>query len=83
MVKPFSRPSINLGGPKREWKYIEAQYVEVGDLVGDRGKVGNVETYLGYMDPANLYETIISTPKGVFVFKATDVLYVFAEVSNG
>ncbi len=41
--KPFSRPSINLGGgPKKDWLEVEAQRVSVGDIVRGWGLVTDV-----------------------------------------
>jgi hypothetical protein len=79
---PFKRPSIDLGGPKRKWQDIEAQYLEPRDLVREYGPVKTVKSYV-LQDPLN-YITEISFVGGDTVkFYSTDKLHAFAEVSNG
>lgn len=40
--KPFQRPGINLGGPKKEWHTVQAGQIEVEDLIKGRGLVQDV-----------------------------------------
>lgn len=39
---PHQRPSIDLGSPRKVWQEIQAQHVEVEDLVVDMGTVRKV-----------------------------------------
>lgn len=54
MVKPFSRPSVNLGGAKKEWREVEARTLLVGDLVMSLGLITSVVAE----DPANFDDIV-------------------------
>jgi hypothetical protein len=47
MPKPFQRPSIDLGGPKKEWLEVPASMVRWGDIVVDHGRVVAIQTESG------------------------------------
>lgn len=51
LPKPFSRPSINLGGPpeKREWHHTPTSAIAADDIVSGKGKVVKVESYDSYV----------------------------------
>lgn len=40
--RQFSRPSINLGGPKKDWQEVEVQKLSIGDNVRGWGVVENI-----------------------------------------
>jgi hypothetical protein len=86
MVKPFSRPSINIGKVTRKWQDIEAQNLEVGDLVPDLGKIE--KTYTFWHDEDEQFYTIAVFKETAEElsrarWKATDTVHAFSEVSNG
>lgn len=54
MVKPFSRPSVDLGGAKKEWREVEARTLLVGDLVMGLGLI----TRVAAEDPASFDDIV-------------------------
>jgi hypothetical protein len=68
----FSRPSIDLGAKKREWREVPVNTIRVGDMVIDMGKIESVELFRvqgGFLEP-NLQVRITNISKEIFAFDA-------------
>lgn len=61
--KPFSRPSIDLGGEKREWRTVPWDDIYPGDLVADEGLVESRED-IGDVMYHKTARSQKATPKG-------------------
>jgi hypothetical protein len=86
--KPFKRPGIELSsGRKKEWREVEAQHIEVGDVVRDRGAVEKAETYAQELtkQPGEfIFRTRhVYTNKSEYTYDATQPLRAFTEVTDG
>lgn len=51
--KPFQRDSVDLGTPAREWRYIKAQEVQVGDTLSGMGRVVDIKLANGQITFGN------------------------------
>lgn len=76
MPKPFSRPSINLGGgPKKDWQEVEVQVLVRGDTVRGWGTVEWID--IDHQEPM---VTITWVNGRTSVFDPYDVVTAFTEV---
>jgi hypothetical protein len=85
--KPFKRPGIDLSTTrKKEWREVEAQDIEVGDLVRDRGLVVKAETFAHELTKAPgefIFRTRHVYPHAEYTYDATQPLTAFTEVTDG
>jgi hypothetical protein len=86
MVKPFSRPSIDLGKVTRKWQDVEAQYLDIGDLIPDYGKIQQFKIF--YHEEDKQWYAIATFREDAeahirYRWKATEIVHAFTEVSNG
>lgn len=51
LPKPFSRPSIEIAGPKKTWQKVRVDQLELGDLVAHFGKIESLQVEEDYYSP--------------------------------
>ena len=59
---PFQRPRIDLDGGNREWRKVEAQFVQPGDIVPGIGVVSTVDEKVLWPGRADLPRTHAGRP---------------------
>lgn len=79
MPKPFKRPSIDLGGPKKEWREIDVWWVREGDIVRDLGMVAS--TTIGGDSATEVRLSFLSGNR--VWFGAEEKVIAFVEVDRG
>lgn len=77
MPKPFSRPSIDLGGEKKAWVNVVPTLLKPGDLVQDYGLIVSIDyphTDTGF--------TIVNFASGRSVTFSRDLVRAFIAVGS-
>lgn len=80
MVRPFSRPSIDLGGsgPRRAWKHVRAAQVSVGDTLAGHGTIAR-----GFAGPEGMIVLWFDgPPEREQRFEADDVVHAFTVATD-